>query len=170
MRASLDHGLAPIDLIPERHIAVRQEWVGLTHAALSDGTLLVSPCYFASEHGHTIALPGLLSIAIESGVTQDMARRRTEIEDIARGLKLLGDPTRLLILTELDREPAAVGDIARRVNVAQATASVHIKQLREAGFISGVKQANGVAVYRVQKERVRQALDAARDATLTPSN
>ncbi len=169
MRASLDHGLAPINLIPDRHIAVRQEWVGLTLAALSEGTLLLSPCYFASEYGHTIALPGLLSIAIATGVTQDMARRRTEIEDIARGLKILSDPTRLLILTELDREPTTVGDIARRVNVAQATASVHVKQLREAGFISGGKEANGVAVYHVQQERIRQALDAAVDATLTPS-
>jgi DNA-binding transcriptional ArsR family regulator len=169
MRSSLEHGLAPIELIPDSHIARREAWVGLTREALGQGTALISPCYFAGARGHIVAMPGVLSLAIGTGVSQDMARRRTEVEQIARGLKLLGDPTRLLILTELEREPAGVGDIARRVSVAQPTASVHIKQLREAGFISATKEAGG-NVYRVRQERLRQVLDAAREATRTGSN
>ena len=62
-----------------------------------------------------------------------MARNRAAAERVARDLKLLSDPTRVLILTELDREPGTVGEIARRVGVAQPTASVHVRQLREAG-------------------------------------
>ena len=164
MRASLEHGLAAVELIPEGHIARRESFGDLTRGAFAAGTALVSPCYFAGEHGHIVALPGVLSIAIGTGVSQDMARRRTEVEEISRGLKLFGDPTRLLILTELERLPATVGEIARRVNVAQPTASVHVKQLREAGFVSATREMGG-AVYRVQRERVRQVLDAARDVT-----
>lgn len=166
MSASLEHGLDAAQLIPERHIARRESFRELLAEAFGSGTVLLSPCYFAGEHGHVVAMPGVLSIAIGTGVSQDMARRRTEMEEISRGLKLLGDPTRLFILTELERTPATVGEIARRVNVAQPTASVHVKQLREAGFVTGIREGGGT-VYRVQRERVRQVLDAARDATLT---
>lgn len=164
MRSSLEHGLAPIDLIPGNHVARRETLVGFTRDALGTGTALVSPCYFAGERGHTVALPGVLSLAIGIGVSQDIARRRTAVEHVARGLKLLADPTRLLILTELEREPAGVGDIGRRVGAAQATTSVHVKQLREAGFIVASKEAGGV-VYRVRPEQLRRVLDSARDVT-----
>ena len=166
MRSSLEHGLAPRDVIPESHIARREEFNHLTRDAFATGSVLFSPCYFAGTHGHVVAMPGVLSIAIGTGVSQDMARRRTEVEGISRGLKLLGDPTRLLILTELEREPATVGEIARRVSIAQPTASVHVKQLREAGFVMATREASG-AVYRVRHDAVRQVLDAARGVTLT---
>ena len=67
--------------------------------------------YMAGGHGHIVALPGVLSVAIGTGDTSDIARQRATAEGVARDLKLLSDPTRVLILTELDRTPATVGEM-----------------------------------------------------------
>jgi DNA-binding transcriptional ArsR family regulator len=163
--ASLEHGLSPIDLIPEGHIARRETFLPMTKRALDQGTLVLTPCYLAGGHGHIVALPGMLSVAIGTGVTSDMARQRAAAEGIARELKLLSDPTRVLILTELDREPATVGEIAQRVGVAQPTASVHVRQLREAGLLEATRDGSSSS-YRVERHKLRAALQSAQDALL----
>jgi DNA-binding transcriptional ArsR family regulator len=112
-----------------------------------------------------VALPGLLSVAIGTGVTSDIARQRATAEGVARDLKLLSDPTRVLILTELDRTPATVGEIARRVGIAQPTASVHVRQLREAGLLMATREGASSS-YRVDRARLRDALQGAHDALL----
>lgn len=164
--ASMEHGVSPLELIGEDHIARREPFVRLTEQALRDGTLVMSPCYVGGGHGgHIVALPGLLSVAFGTGVSSDMARQRATAERVAHDLKLLSDPTRVLILTELDREPATVGEIAKRVGVAQPTASVHVRQLREAGLLSATRDG-GSSSYRVDRPRLREALQSAHDALL----
>ena len=116
-------------------------------------------------HGHIVALPGLLSVAYGTGVSSDMARSRATAERIARDLKLLSDPTRVLILTELDRKPATVGEIAERVGIAQPTASVHVRQLREAGLLVATRDGASSS-YRVERPRLRESLRSAQDALL----
>jgi DNA-binding transcriptional ArsR family regulator len=163
--ASLEHGQSPIELLGENHIARREQFRPLTQRAMRDGTLLLTPCYLAGGHGHIVALPGVLSVAVGTGVTTDMARQRASAERVARDLKLLSDPTRVLILTELDRAPATVGEIALRVGVAQPTASVHVRQLREAGLMEATRDGSS-STYRVERSRVREALQGAHDALL----
>jgi DNA-binding transcriptional ArsR family regulator len=163
--ASLEHGQSPLELLGEHHIARREAYLPLTQRALRDGTLLITPCYLAGGHGHIVALPGLLSVAIGCGVSTDMARQRATAERVARDLKLLSDPTRVLILTELDRTPATVGEIAVRVGVAQPTASVHVRQLREAGLLEATREGSS-STYRVERARLREALQSAHDALL----
>lgn len=163
--ASIEHGLSPVDLIPEGHIALRESYVHLTQRAWRDGTLMLTPCYLAGSHGHIVALPGMLSVAIGTGVTTDMARQRAAAEHVARDLKLLSDPTRLLILTELDREPGTVGEIAVRVGVAQPTASVHVRQLREAGLLEATRHGASSS-YHVERHELRATLQRAHDALL----
>jgi Helix-turn-helix domain len=164
-RASMEHGQSPLEIIGDDHIALREKFGRLTENALSDGSLLLTPTYVAGGHGHIVALPGLLSVAIGTGVTSDIARNRATAEGIARDLKLLSDPTRVLILTELDRTPATVGQIARRVGIAQPTASVHVRQLREAGLLTATRDGASSS-YRVQRTRLRAALQGAQDALL----
>ncbi|MDX6568260.1 MAG: hypothetical protein QOH15_838 [Gaiellales bacterium] len=163
--ASLEHGLSPLDLIPEGHIARRGNFLPLTEGALRDGTLTLTPCYLAGGHGHIVALPGMLSVAIGTGVTTDMARLRAAAEGVAHDLKLLSDPTRVLILTELDREPGTVSEIALRVGVAQPTASVHVRQLREAGLLEATREGSSSS-YRVERHKLRATLQSAHDALL----
>jgi DNA-binding transcriptional ArsR family regulator len=71
----------------------------------------------------------------------------------------------VLILTELDRTPATVGEIAERVGVAQPTASVHVRQLREAGLLVATRDGASSS-YRVERSRLREALKGAHDALL----
>jgi DNA-binding transcriptional ArsR family regulator len=165
-RASIEHGRSPLEVIGDDQIACREPFLQLTRQALEDGTLLLTPSYVAgSGHGHIVALPGLLSVAFGAGVSSDMARHRATAERIARDLKLLSDPTRVLILTELDRTPATVGEIAERVGVAQPTASVHVRQLREAGLLVATRDGASSS-YRVERSRLREALKGAHDALL----
>lgn len=163
-RAAMEHGLSPLEILGPEHIALRK-FEPRTERALHDGALLMTPCYIAAACGHIVALPGLLSVAIGTGVTSDIARQRAAAEGVARDLKLLSDPTRVLILTELGRAPATVGEIARRVGVAQPTASVHVRQLREAGLLTATREG-GSSSYRVERTRLREALDSAQDALL----
>jgi DNA-binding transcriptional ArsR family regulator len=165
MCASIEHGQSPIELIPENHIARRDTYIVQTQTALHDGTMVITPCYLAGHHGHIVALPGVLSVALGTGISTDMARQRLTAERVARDLKLLSDPTRLLILTELGREPATVGQIADRVGVAQPTASVHVRQLREAGLLEATRDGASSS-YRVERARVRDVLQSAHDALL----
>lgn len=163
--SAVEHGLSPLELIPEGHIARREKFFPMVQRALHGGTLTLTPCYLAGSHGHIVALPGMLSVAVGTGVTTDMARQRATAEGVARDLKLLSDPTRVLILTELDRAPATVGEIALRVGVAQPTASVHVRQLREAGLLEATRDGNSSS-YRVERSRLRAALQSAHDALL----
>lgn len=160
LQAAIDHGVRPLDLPPEGHCAHKDIFSAITRRGEESGSLVVTPSYFAGERGHIIALPGVLSIAIGTGVTHDMARRRADAERVAGGLKLLSDPTRLLILNELDREPMSVGETAKRVGVAQPTASVHLRQLRDAGLLQSTRHG-GKTVFQVRHERIRQLLDDA---------
>jgi DNA-binding transcriptional ArsR family regulator len=165
-RASIEHGRSPLDAIGDDHIALREKFERLTERALRDGTLLVTPSYLAGAgHGSIVALPGVLSVAFGVGGDSDMARNRATAERVARDLKLLSDPTRVLILTELERSPATVGEIAQRVGVAQPTASVHVRQLRDAGLLMATREGASSS-YRVDRTRVRDALENAHDALL----
>jgi DNA-binding transcriptional ArsR family regulator len=163
--AAMEHGQSPLEVVGDDHISRRAKFHALTESALHDRTLLLTPCYIAGEHGHIVALPGLLSVAVGTGVTTDMARNRAAAERVARDLKLLSDPTRVLILTELDREPATVGEIALRVGVAQPTASVHVRQLREAGLLRATRDGSSSS-YAVDRDRLQNALRSAHDALL----
>jgi len=167
LRASLDHGVPPLEIIPENHIARRDGMIQLTRAAL-DGApgsagMLVTPCYFAGSSGHVIDLPGSYSVAIGTGVTPDAAALRSDAERVAANLKLLADSTRLMILTLLDQGACGDGEVAKQVGVAQPTASVHIRQLREAGLLTPERSGN-VVRYRTNTEQLQAVLDQAQQA------
>ena len=163
--ASMEHGQSPLDVIGGDHIARRELFAELAEQAMHDGTMVLTPCYIAGGHGHIVALPGFLSIAIGTGISTDMARNRASAERVAHDLKLLSDPTRVLILTELDRTPATVGEIAQRVGIAQPTASVHVRQLREAGLLTATRDGAS-SRYGVERARLREALERAHQALL----
>ena len=136
----------------------------LTERALRTDELVLTPCYLAGGHGHIVALPGMLSVAIGTEGSMDMAHQRAAAERLAHDSKLLSDPTRVLILTELDRAPSTVGAIAERVGVAQPTASVHVRQLREAGLLCDARRQQHS--YRVERHRLREARQSAQESLL----
>jgi ArsR family transcriptional regulator, arsenate/arsenite/antimonite-responsive transcriptional repressor len=160
IRASLDHGQPPVEIIPRSHIARADAYAPLTEAALDSGAVLVTPCYFAGSSGHVVDLPHTYSVAIGTGVTADTAALRSDAERLAGNLKLLADSTRLMILSMLDQNPGGVGEVAKQVGVAQPTASVHIRQLRDAGLLTPERTGN-VVRYRTNAEQLRAVLSEA---------
>jgi DNA-binding transcriptional ArsR family regulator len=149
-------GMPALDLCHGEHIARRTPAFHLTvRRAQDDGTLLVSPCLVG--RGHIIALPGRLSLAIGVGDVDPVVTRREAAAEISDRLKALADPTRLTILTQLAYAPSGVTELARTLHIAQPTASVHLRQLREAGLVTA-QRAGTRMVYSVRPDAVDQLL------------
>lgn len=64
---------------------------------------------------------------------------------IGRHCSLLGDATRLRLLTLLDIEELTVAELARITRLAQPRVSTHLARLREAGLVADRRE--GVSVY-----------------------
>jgi DNA-binding transcriptional ArsR family regulator len=160
MHAALERGRSILDLIPSHHIARQSHFAPFVQAAIQSSTLFVTPSYFAGSGCHIVALSGVLSVGFGVDVPEDAVHKRVEVEQVAKGLKLLGDPTRLLMLLELEREPTTIGELARRVGIAQPTASVHVRLLRDAGLLETYRD-EARTMYRVQSDRIQQTLENA---------
>lgn len=80
----------------------------------------------------------------------------------------LGDGTRRAIFEEVARQPAAVGDLAKRLPVSRPAVSQHLRVLKDAGLVS--ETAEGTRrIYRLDPRGVgamRDWLDARWDAAL----
>jgi len=73
-------------------------------------------------------------------------------EELARFAKAMGHPTRIAILELLlSLESCYFGDIHKKLTIAKATVSQHLKELREAGLIMGEIETPKVKYY-IHKE------------------
>ncbi|GAC1408675.1 MAG: metalloregulator ArsR/SmtB family transcription factor [Chloroflexota bacterium] len=84
---------------------------------------------------------------------QPPALPQSQIDEVARRIKAVADPTRLRLLDLLSQqsEPLCVCDITPQFSQNQPTISHHLKLLREAGLIHADKQ--GVwSYYQVTEE------------------
>jgi DNA-binding transcriptional ArsR family regulator len=132
--ARLEAGADILELLPEQHIARREPYSRMARRAQRQGVLRLSPCTVG--HGHIVALPGMISISVDARAEDSTLTRRRDAAETAERLRVLSDPTRLTILAHLARAPVGVSDLARALHIAQPTASVHLRQLREAGLVS----------------------------------
>ena len=64
--------------------------------------------------------------------------------DIERGVKALGNLTRMKILRFLSDDFKSVGEIAQEFKISQPAASSHLKILCDAGFLDKEKRSNEV--------------------------
>ncbi|HRC08783.1 MAG TPA: metalloregulator ArsR/SmtB family transcription factor [Miltoncostaeales bacterium] len=147
-RERLDRGEDVMSLFPSTHIVRRQSQFGdMVRAANADGTLQVTPVLCSP---HIIALPGLLSVSLRATDEDPIVARRKEADTTAKLLRPLADATRLTILSQLAALPSSVSDLARTLHIAQPTASVHLRQLREAGLVSVTREGSRTT-YRVDQ-------------------
>lgn len=70
--------------------------------------------------------------------------------EVVEVVKALGDVTRLRMLNLLQRETLCVCDLEEVLTISQSNASRHLAKLRQAGLISGDKQAQWV-YYRLDE-------------------
>ena len=97
-------------------------------------------------------LPGCQLVGVGTGMGELGARARTE--ELARQLRVLAEPTRLAIVNHLMTGPRSIGDLALDFNLAQPTISVHVKQLRQAGFVTATRRGPSLEL-NVNAEAVR---------------
>jgi DNA-binding transcriptional ArsR family regulator len=169
LQRRLDGGDELLSLFPAGHIARRdQGFIDMLRAAYADGTLRITPVL---AKPHIIALPGVLSVCIQITPGDPVVAARREAEQIAARLRPLADPTRLTILTQLAEQPSSVSELARRLHIAQPTASVHLRQLRQAGLVSATRDGSR-AIYRMRPDALAALLgeiDRRLTARVTPA-
>jgi DNA-binding transcriptional ArsR family regulator len=155
-RARLGAGADALSLLPQgHHIALREPFPAMVRRAQRAGHLRITPV--VNGHGHIVALPGLLSVAAYADAEPpEVVRRRVATEIVGR-LRPLSDPTRVTILAQLAHAPAGVGELADTLHIAQPTASVHLRQLREAGLVA-VRREGTRTVYSARAEDVEELL------------
>jgi len=149
--------------LPSRHILRR--YLPMVEAAEARGEVVVTPLYLAGV-GHLIKLPGVLLLGAGLRDGDHLAKRRAEAEALAQKLKLLADPTRVLIIALLTNSSLSVGDLVEELKLSQPTISVHVRQLREAGLLE-VRRDGGRTLYSTSTQRVEALLDEARSVLRT---
>jgi len=90
---------------------------------------------------------------------------RSELRDLAGGLALLSDPTRLGILKALAGGPKNVGAICGALGLKQPAVSHHLGLLRLGRLVSGTRKGKSV-YYMVEGATLKEV--AAGLAKLTP--
>ncbi len=75
------------------------------------------------------------------------------MNDLAKRLKLLADPSRLQILASLNKEPMYVELLSERLELHPSTVSFHLKKLEEAGLVRKHKDQYYV-VYELDRTKL----------------
>lgn len=163
-RERLAAGASPVDLLSDTHVARRPEWARSIRDAARTGTLVMTPV-LCCRGGHIVAAGGVLSIAAPADARDSLSARRFYATEVAARLKVLSDPTRVALLSQLACDPMSVTELARLYDLSQPTVSIHVRQLREAGLIES-KKTGGRTIYSVPRDRVQQLLDEAGDLLL----
>lgn len=71
------------------------------------------------------------------------------------------DPTRILILYALNKQPRNVTELANELGITQPTASRHLKVLRDHGLVHTSRQGSSIT-YELIDHRLIEALDILR--------
>lgn len=79
-------------------------------------------------------------------------------KEIAPILKVLGDETRLCIVSLLYQQPLCACDLLEHFHITQPTLSYHMKQLTTIGLVMANKEGQWVK-YTLNKERYAQVHD-----------
>jgi len=87
----------------------------------------------------------------------DPDKMRAAAAEVSELLKLLGHRDRLLLLCELKRGEASVGELARRLGIKQSPLSQHLARMRHRGVVVARREAQTV-YYRLQDGKVAEVV------------
>ncbi len=132
----LERGAKWVDLVATDFEHVSALLPGLSEKLPKAGAVTIVPSFF-SEQGLVFDLPSGILVGVRATTTSSETRARTDL--LARRLKAFADPTRLVIAHSLVAGPMTVGEIAKSFDLAQPTVSNHVRVLREAGVVTGVR-------------------------------
>ncbi len=156
-------------LVPGNSFVHKDAFQPQIAAAREKGELYLVALGLGGEGQLYWSLPGLVFVGVGSGVGEKLARRRERAEQAAGRFKVLSDPTRLAILSELINpgyhSATTVTELASLFGLSQPTVSVHMKMLREAGLVTAVREGNQVS-YRASEEKLREYVQGALEEAL----
>ena len=84
---------------------------------------------------------------------------RDQAEGLARNLRTMANPARLVMLCRMSEGEASVGELIEVTGLAQSAVSQHLALLREAGAVS-VRADQQSRLYSIADPQVRQIFDA----------
>ncbi|WP_312680607.1 ArsR/SmtB family transcription factor [Stutzerimonas nitrititolerans] len=92
------------------------------------------------------------------GESVDLASlSQNDVTILAETFRLLGDPSRLRIMLRCMQGSSPVGDIAESLELSQSLVSHHLRLLRGARLVKGVRHAKHI-FYEVDDSHVSQVL------------
>lgn len=94
-----------------------------------------------------------------------MGVEKKNIKDVARILSKLSHPVRLELALRLFENKCCVKEIGKTLDLPQATASQHLKQLRESGIVEDNRKGNQVE-YCISDQWILDFLDQLRSKIL----
>jgi DNA-binding transcriptional ArsR family regulator len=94
-------------------------------------------------------------MTITPTLTQEVCMMEAEL------CSAFSDPTRILILYELDEHPRTVTELTVALNLPQPTVSRHLKILRDHGMVVAERQGTSM-LYHLSDRRLLDALDILR--------
>jgi len=94
-------------------------------------------------------------MTISQTLTQEVSQMEAEL------CSAFSDPTRILILYALDEQPRSVTELTAELDLAQPTASRHLKVLRDRGLVVAERQGTTM-LYKLTDRRLIDALDILR--------
>lgn len=97
----------------------------------------------------------------------DAAMMRKKTEDVSDFLKLLANPTRLLVLCNLTTAECCVSDLEKGVDISQSALSQHLAKMREEGIIEARKKGQQV-YYSIADTNVARVLHVLNDIFCAP--
>jgi len=115
-------------------------------ANISIGIFIYLPSHIYSEQD---------IMPLSTSLTQEVSQMEADL------CSAFSDPTRILILYELDEHSRTVTDLIMDLNLSQPTASRHLKVLRDHGLVIADRQGTTMH-YRLTDRRLINALDILR--------
>ena len=97
------------------------------------------------------------ALATSDEPSSHAALSQNEITILAETFRLLGDPSRLKILLSRRSGPRSVSEIAERLDLSLSLVSHHLRLLRGARLVKGVRRAKQI-FYEIADQHVSQVL------------
>jgi DNA-binding transcriptional ArsR family regulator len=88
----------------------------------------------------------------------NVSEMRKNAESSATFLKLLANPTRLLVLCNLIEGELCVGDLEKNLDISQSALSQHLSKMRDEGIVKADKQGQHV-FYSISDSNVVEILN-----------
>ena len=119
--------------------------------------VVVAPLYFCMSGGHLLDIGGLVHLGLPASGLAPI-RKAADAMYAAHLARVLNEHSRVLVLIDLLTAESSVGELARRLDLAQPTVSTHVKQLLAAGLVSPLRRG-ARTLYRADRRRVQGLLD-----------